>query len=130
MASATTEFSVAAAVLTLGETTYCASDVTINTDAVGQHYTCMSSPVQSAIISGTKGWGGSATLAYDDTGDIDDLRDLAGAFSLVITTSNGQTVTITGNIVITGVDATFAHGELPSASVTFRGNGALLEVNS
>ena len=131
MASATTEFSIATAVLTLASQVLCVSEVTQTTSAAGFQYTCMGNAVQSALVSGTYQWGISATVAYGNAGEIDGLRGVAGTYSLVITTSNGQTITQTGNMVVTSVDAgPFSFDELPTATITLLGNGLLSEVNS
>lgn len=130
MASSTTEFGIEAIVLTLLGTSYCVSDMTQTTSADGFQYTCMDSRIQKAAVSGIYEWGVSANLVYDNDGDIDSLRGGSGTYSLVITTSNAKTITQTGNIVITGVGASFSHGDLSIANVTMIGNGAFLEVNS
>ena len=132
MASSTTEYSVTKAVVTLASQALCASEVSVDIQAEGFQYTCMGSttPVQNALVSGTYGWSGSATVTYDESGEVDGIRGQAGALSVVITTSNTQTITWGGNIVITGVDASFSHGELPSATISFVGNGAFSEINT
>lgn len=131
---ATQEFSVATVTLTLGGTSFCASDYTISSSAAGNHYTCLSASISNAMVSGTGSRAGSATLTYDNAGDIDGLRGVAGAgageitFVAVITTSNAQTITQSGNIVIVSVDSSFSHGDVPTASVSWIFNAAFTEV--
>lgn len=131
---ATTEFSITSAVLTLGGTAYCASEYSITSSASGNHYTCISSDISKAMVSGTGSRSGSATITYDNAGDIDSLRGAAGAgageitFSAVITTSNTRTITQAGNIVITSVDSSFSHGDVPTAAITWIFNGVLTEI--
>lgn len=133
---ATTEFSVASATLTIGGTAFCASDYSITSSAAGNHYTCMSAQIANAMVSGTGSRSFSATVTYDNAGDIDGLRGAAGvgagelSFAAVITTSNTQTITQGGQVVITSVDSSFSHGDVPTASITGIFNGVFTEVNS
>jgi hypothetical protein len=75
---------------------------------------------------GQESWNGSCTVAYDSDG-MDQLWGLAGTLDFTVTKSSGGTIAFTGDIVISDVSSAFNKNEVPTATITFDGNGDLTE---
>ena len=135
-----TPFGISTMTVTINDQAFCASECTITTSAGALPYTCLSGNEQGALASNIYTWGGSVVIGYDDTAaTMQKIMTLASgtradqvAFVVAITTSNAQLITITGvgGVVITGIDSSFDYENVPQATVSFVGAGAMTEVNT
>lgn len=123
------EFSITSASLQIGDDTYCASNVTVSYTAEPIEFHCLGS-ANPDTYEGINKWSSTATLAYtDDDAGMSPLWGATATLTFEVTTSEGGTVTLTGDVVITDVTSTFSKTEVPQCSITMIGDGDLVEAN-
>jgi hypothetical protein len=122
-------FGIVSGDLTIDGKTYCVSDLSVDYSTESLSFACMSS-VTALKFPGQEEWSGSGTLAYEDDGTIDDLRGLAAELIFIVTTSTDRTITFTGDVVISSVNSSFSKNDVPTAEITFEGDGDLSEVSA
>jgi len=133
-------FSIATATLSVnvggGAVLYKALDVQIATSTEAVNLRPLDAAFES-VFAGEEGWSGSFSIAYDDTTSTPNpstnhalalpaLR-IPSALIMVMTKAATGTVTLTGNIVITGTSVTFNKTSVPVMEVTFVGSGNLTQ---
>jgi hypothetical protein len=75
---------------------------------------------------GMESWNGTATVAYSGEG-MSWAYGGEGLFQFTISKSSGGTIVLYGEVVINDISSTFNKTEVPTATLTFDGNGDLTE---
>lgn len=119
------QFSVTSATVSIGGQAYCASNFDYSYDTEVLEFDCMAD-AGTIAFAGTESWTATSVLAYEALG-MDQLWGAVGALSVVIQTSTGEEITISGTVTNTSVSSPFNTGEVPSVTVTMQGSGALTE---
>lgn len=117
--------SLVSGVITIDSVDYCVSDATVDHNTEVVNFPCMNEDIANKF-AGQEDWSGSATLAYD-SGGMDALRGESGSMEFIFVTSTGNTITLSGDIVVSSANSTFNKTDVPTMEITFMGDGDLDE---